>query len=145
MAYTIAPYKFAKHSGMIKIRTGGTDANPTWSDLPDPMTMEYSVYDLDSEDGAGRDQDGTMFRDRRAVKEKLTCTFPPMVGADLTRMLQLVTEPFFIARFYSPYTGAYRTAEMYVGDRTSPAYVKYDALNPADNWYQATTMNLIER
>lgn len=135
-----------KHNGIIQVQTG-TDqhGNPVWTDLPDPQTLQFEVYDLDSEDGAGRDQQGLMFRDRRAIKEKLTCTFPPMLGQDLETMLALVKEPFFTARYYSPYVGAYRTATMYVGNRTSPMYYLHDPAHPDKSWYQATSMNLIER
>lgn len=132
------------HNGIIQVNTG-TTASPIWVDLPDPQTMQFSVYDLDSEDGAGRNQNGLMFRDRRAVKEKLTCTFPPMLGQDLNYMLSLVKNPFFEARYYSPYYGAYRRTTMYVGDRTSPNYYLHDPLHPEKSWYQATSMNLIER
>jgi hypothetical protein len=146
MAISIAPYRFAKHSGMIQVKTGETEqGDPIWADLPDPQSMECSVFDLDSEDAAGRDQGGYMFRDRRAVKEKLTCTFPPMIGADRHRMMDLVKAPFFIGRFWSDYYNDWRECEMYVGDRTAKAYVKYKAEDPENNWYEATSMNLIER
>lgn len=137
MAYT----SWLVHNGIIQIQTGTNE----WTDLPDPQTLQFEVYDLDSEDGAGRDQTGLMFRDRRAVKEKLTCTFPPMVGQDLETMLDLVKEPFFTARYYSPYYKTYRTATMYVGNRTSPMYYLHDPVHPELSWYQATSMNLIER
>lgn len=129
-----------KRNNIISIKVG-----TNWVSLPDPQTMQFEVYDLDSEDGAGRDQTGLMFRDRRAIKEKLTCTFPPMPGGDLHEMLSMVTAQFFTARYYSPYVGAYREAEMYVGNRTTPAYYLHDPAHPENSWYQATSMNLIER
>lgn len=136
MAYTSE----LKHNGIIQVYV-----NNQWIDLPDPQTMSFSVYDLDSEDGAGRNQNGLLFRDRRAVKEKLTCTFPPMKSQDLEYMLSLVKQPFFQARYYSPYYSTYRTTTMYVGDRTAPNYYLHDPANPKNNWYQAISMNLIER
>lgn len=43
-------------------------------DIADPQTLTWDIYDLDSEDGAGRNQQGEIFRDRVAVKRKLNCT-----------------------------------------------------------------------
>lgn len=40
-----------------------------------PSSLEFQVYDLDGEEGSGRNQNGEMFRDRKAVKRKIVCTF----------------------------------------------------------------------
>lgn len=129
-----------KRNNIISIKVG-----TNWVSLPDPQTMQYEVYDLDSEDGTGRDQTGLMFRDRRAIKEKLTCTFPPMRGSDLHEMLSMVTDQFLTVRYWSPRTGALREAEMYVGNRTTPAYYLFEPSDPGHAYVQATSMNLIER
>ena len=134
------------HTGIIQIQVGvDKNGNPIWEDLPDPQSMTFNVYDLDSEAGAGRNQNGLLFRDRRAIKEKLICSFPPMHIQNLTYMLSLVKSEFFTAKYYSPYVGAYRTATMYVGDRSSPEYFLHDPSHPEKSWVLATSMNLIER
>ena len=53
-------------------------------DIADPQKLTWDIYDLDSEDGAGRNQEGLMFRDRVAVKRKINCTWPPMEPMDMS-------------------------------------------------------------
>ena len=67
----------------------------TWHSLVDPQTMKISIQDLDSGEATGRNQDGQMFRDRVAVKEKIKLTFPPMYRIDYHRMLRLISGQFF--------------------------------------------------
>ena len=92
-------------------------------DIADPQTLTWDVYDLDSEDGAGRNQEGYMFRDRVAVKRKLTCTWPPMEPAKMATLLQAMDAVFFQLRYPDAHDGAYREGEFYVGDRSTPMYV----------------------
>jgi hypothetical protein len=63
--------------------------------IADPKTLTWDIYDLDSEDGAGRNQEGQMFRDRVAVKRKLNCTWPPMEPLAMATLLQAMDSVFF--------------------------------------------------
>ena len=92
-------------------------------DIADPQTLTWDVYDLDSEDGAGRNQEGLMFRDRVAVKRKLNCTWAPMDNAEISKLLQAMDDVFFTIRYPDAHDGAYREGTFYVGDRTTPMYV----------------------
>ena len=92
-------------------------------DIADPMTLTWDIYDLDGEEGAGRNQEGLMFRDRVAVKRKLNCTWPPMEPAKMAALLQAMDAVFFQLRFPDAHDGAYREGEFYVGDRSTPMYV----------------------
>lgn len=91
-------------------------------DISDPNTLKWDLYDLDSENG-GRNQLGEMFRDRVAVKRKLTCTWPPMEPHDMAALLQAMDAVFFTLRYPDAHDGAYREGEFYVGDRSTPMYV----------------------
>ena len=91
-------------------------------DISDPNTLKWDLYDLDSENG-GRNQLGEMFRDRVAVKRKLSCTWPPMEPAEMAALLQAMDAVFFTLRYPDAHDGAYREGEFYVGDRSTPMYV----------------------
>jgi hypothetical protein len=91
-------------------------------DIADPMTLTWDIYDLDSEDGAGRDQSGRMFRDRVAVKRKISCTWPPLGLMEMSVLLKAMDNVFFTLRFPDAHDGMYREGEFYVGDRSTPLY-----------------------
>lgn len=93
--------------------------------IQDPSSLEYQRYDLDSEAGSGRNQQGLMLRDRVAVKRKLVCKFPPMYENEVRELLQAVNDVFFTVEFPDPYTGTRQTMTCYAGDRTVPLYT-YD-------------------
>ena len=112
-------------------------------DIADPMTLTWDIYDLDSEDGAGRNQEGLMFRDRVAVKRKLTCTWPPMDNAEMSKLLKAMSDVFFTIRYPDAYDGAYREGEFYVGDRSTPMYM-WNAEKGKYLW-QGLSANFIER
>ena len=68
-------------------------------DITDPQTLTWDIYDLDSEDGSGRNQQGEMFRDRVAVKRKLNCTWPPMEPLPMSVLLKAMDSVFFTMRY----------------------------------------------
>lgn len=125
MAYS-SPW--IKTTGILQI----VNSNGTAIDLPDPADISYSVQDIDAA-STGRGLDGTMSRDRVAVKEKLKITFPPMYGADMNTLLGLISGVTFNCRFWSLRTGGYRVAQMYAGDRSAVAYYMFEG-QPTDIW-----------
>ncbi len=94
--------------------------NGIW--IQDPSSMEYQRYDLDSEEGSGRNQKGLMFRDRVAVKRKLVCKFPPMFENEASALMKAVADQFFEVEFPDPYENKRVTMTAYAGDRTVPLY-----------------------
>lgn len=129
-----------KITGILQI---STDSGTTWISLPDPASMEIQKYDLDSEDGSGRNQQGTMFRDRKAIKEKLVISYPPMFGDDILYFMTLVRNVNFSVKYFSPWYGVVRTATMYAGDISIPTYNMFD-VTKTNNLYQSWKMNFIE-
>lgn len=111
--------------------------------IQDPSSMEYQRYDLDSEEGSGRNQLGEMLRDRVAIKRKLVCKFPPMLDNEISALLQAVNNEFITLEFPDPYTGKRETMTCYVGDRTAPAYT-YNYIEEMYLW-EGLNMNFIER
>ena len=92
-------------------------------DVADPQTLTWDMYDLDSEDGAGRDQSGRLFRDRVAVKRKLNCTWGPHEPYEMSVLLKQMDDVFFTIKYPDAHDGTYREGEFYVGDRSAPMYM----------------------
>lgn len=98
------------------------------TDIKDPQTMQWDIADLDSEDGAGRNQKGELFRDRIAVKRQLTLTWPPLRSAEMAALLQAMEDTFFTLSYPDAYTGTRVEGTFYAGDRSAPMY-RYDSEN----------------
>ena len=111
--------------------------------IADPMTLTWDIYDLDSEDGAGRNQLGEMFRDRVAVKRKINCSWGPMEPSEMATLLKAMDAVFFTLRFPDAHDGAYREGTFYVGDRSTPMYV-WNNEKQKFLW-EGLTANFIER
>ena len=132
-------YTMANTTGILQVSSDGVN----WENLPNPSDMEYQVYDLDAGGSTGRTLDGSMQRDRVAIKEKLVMSFPPMIGSDMQKVLSLIADQFFYCRYYSLRTGNVRTAVMYVGDRTAKAYYMYT--KDGSDLYTDIKFNFIEK
>ena len=120
--------------------------NGAWVDVvPDPYEMTVAIQDLDLETGAGRSQTGTMFRDRVAVKRKVSCKWRPMYGNQMEILLNLMTDVFFELRYPDPQTGALKSITVYVGDRTMPVYTMYKGTTKSKILYNGLEANFIEK
>ena len=108
--------------------------------LPDPAQLSWSIQDVDA-DGTGRNQNGDLFRDRVAVKRKLTLSWPPLAASDMSTLLSAVTDTFFTVSYPDALTGETRSMTAYVGDRTAPMY---SLINGVYLW-NSLSMNFIER
>lgn len=112
-------------------------------DIANPKTLNWDIYDLDSEDGAGRNQQGEMFRDRVAVKRKLNCTWGPLEPAEMSALLKAMDDVFFTLRYPDAHDGGYRAGTFYVGDRSTPLYVWNDQKQKF--LWEGLSANFIER
>lgn len=90
------------------------------TDLPAPIVMQPSIQDLDSEEGTGRNQAGTMFRDRVTVKRKVHCEWGPLTKAEMKTLLSAMSGVSFELTYPDPQEGALKTITAYVGDRPTP-------------------------
>lgn len=96
------------------------------SAIPEPQTITVSVQDVDYE--SGRDQTGTMFRDRRrgganAVR-KIECKWGVLTNTQVRSLLNAVSGASMTLNYPDPLTGANKNATVYVGDRKAPIYWK---------------------
>lgn len=92
-------------------------------DIANPQTLTWDIYDLDAEEGAGRNQQGEMFRDRVAVKRKINCTWGPLEPAEMSALLKAMDDVFFTLKYPDAHDGGYREGSFYVGDRSTPMYM----------------------
>lgn len=87
------------------------------TDLPAPTVLQPGLKDLDSEDGTGRDQSGTMFRDRIAVKRTVHCEWGVLTRDEMKDLLTAMSSMSFSLTYPDPQEGELKTITAYVGDR----------------------------
>jgi hypothetical protein len=87
------------------------------TNLPAPTVLQPGIQDLDSEDGAGRNQAGKMFRDRVAVKRAVHCEWGVLSRTEMASLLSAMSDVSFQLTYPDPQTGNLETITAYVGDR----------------------------
>lgn len=89
----------------------------------------------------GRTTDGTMVGDIVAIKMKYTIDMPPMSGEEVALLDNLISEPFFKAKFKNPRTNAIEERTYYSNTPTYPVYSYANGLPE----YVGVKFNLIEQ
>lgn len=92
-------------------------------ELPAPTAIQSTIQDLDSEDGTGRNQVGTMFRDRVTVKRSVRCEWGPLTKTEMSTLLTAMSPVAFSLTYPDPQEGALKTINAYVGNRSVPVLV----------------------
>lgn len=105
---------------------------------PDVYTV--SIADLDA--SANRSGNGTLFRDRVAVKRTIELGWFMISAQELSVLLQNVSSVFFPVTYIDPETNGQRTGTFYVSDRSSGV-----AVRNADGSYtwRDVAFSLVER
>lgn len=85
-----------------------------------PSAFTVTTMDLDDAATTTRTADGTLNRDRVAVKRQIEMTFPPLPWAKVSAILQAMGDVFFDFYYPDPYAGEYVTKRFYVGNRPAP-------------------------
>lgn len=80
--------------------------------VPTPKTMSISINDIDAE--TGRNANGTIVRDRVAVKRKIECEWGMLTQDEMQTLLNAVSSVFFSVKYIDPQSGT-TTKTMYVG------------------------------
>jgi hypothetical protein len=106
-----------------------------------PSEFSVDVMDLDDGSTTTRTVDGTLHRDRIAVKRKLNMRWNALTWDVLSELLESVSPVFFEVYYPDPMTGQYETKTFYVGDRQAPVAI---VRNGTVIW-EGLTMNFIER
>jgi len=93
--------------------------------IPEPSSMSVLVQDVDNA-STTRNAKGVMLRDRvrggsDAVR-KLECEWQGLTLSQASSLLSAIGGEFFSVTYSDTLTGAMRTCQMYVGDRTAKVY-----------------------
>jgi hypothetical protein len=89
---------------------------------PAPDTYEVTISDLDA--SANRSGNGTLFRDRVAVKRTINVGWTSITAPELSSLLQAVSPTFFPVIYRDPQLNALMTGTFYVSDRTQAVAIK---------------------
>jgi hypothetical protein len=106
-----------------------------------PSEFEVTYLDLDDADSSVRTADGTLNRDRIAVKRQIKIGWNALTIVQLSQILKAMKDVFFDFTFPDPMEGKYITRKMYVGDRPTPmAFIRNGVI-----WYKDIKFTLTER
>lgn len=105
-----------------------------------PSEFQPKVMDLDNAISTKRTADGTLHRDRIAVKRAIEMTFPVIKEDIMRKLLKSMKNTFFDVYYPDPMDG-YVTKKMYVGDRTTPMAIEKDGVI----WWQGLKITLTEQ
>lgn len=107
-------------------------------EIPTPSKYQQIVSDVSSAD-SGRTEDGKMWKEKVGQLAKIELEWSYLTTAQVSAVLQAFDPEYITVRFLDAKAGGYRTAEFYVGDRTSPLY------NSRMGVWENLSLNIIER
>lgn len=87
-----------------------------------PDTYKVTIADLDA--SANRSGNGTLFRDRVAVKRTIEMSWLFLDPQELSVLLNSVAEVFFSVTYLDPQANGYKIGTFYVSDRNAGIAVK---------------------
>ena len=106
----------------------------------DPSAFQVTISDLDDGESTTRAADGTLTRDRIAVKRQINIAWNTIKAAHASTILTMVAPVSFNLLYPDPQTGTMLTKKFYVGNRSAAiAVVKSDGL-----WWNGMDFTLIE-
>jgi hypothetical protein len=106
-----------------------------------PAVTFYTVGVMDIDGNTARTIDGTMVRDRIAVKRRVEVSWTVLTKEELSTILNRVSGVFFEVEYIDPQKGANRTGTFYVEDRTASGL---DYMDGTIRW-KDVQMNFVER
>lgn len=107
-----------------------------------PIQFRVMILDLDDADATTRTANGTLNRDRVAVKRQIEMTFNPLRWETMSALLTQMRDSFFSFYYPDPMTGQYETKTVYVGDRPAPVAIDGD---DGKLWWGQLTITLTEK
>ncbi|OME86533.1 MULTISPECIES: DUF6711 family protein [Paenibacillus] len=85
-----------------------------------PSQFTVTTMDLDDGESTVRTADGTLNRDRIAVKRQIEMSWGPLSWSNISAILRAMENVFFSFTYPDPITGKYETKTFYVGNRPAP-------------------------
>lgn len=114
------------------------------AEMPNELSVTIQDLDYSSSGSVTRAIDGTLTRNRIAVKRVIELKYNALPWATMSSLLQQMTDQFFDVYYPDPMTGVYETKTFYVSDR--PAGVIKTPKNVGDEIYWgASTFKLVEQ
>ena len=108
--------------------------------LPSPSKFDWSLQDV-SIGESGRDDTGKMYKGRVCSKRKIVLEWSGIRPAGAKTILEAFQPEYVNVTYFDPLTGADRTMEAYIGDRSAP--VKVWQVN--NKIYETISLDVIER
>lgn len=114
-----------------------------WTETADPVSMQWTLQDIEGDGGSGRNQMGETFRDRIAQKRELALSWGPLEEEPMSDLLSCLNDNFFEVEYPDALTGKRQAGVFYVASKQSPMY-SYD--EAAGKWlWNGMTATLAER
>lgn len=115
--------------------------NGTYTALPEPAEMTYSIQDIDSA-SSGRSETGNAVRDRVAIKRKLTLKWALLDKTQASALLEsAIKNETFWCKYQDPMNNVVSTRKFYVGDRTLSVFKRN---SDGSYVYQDLTADFVE-
>ncbi|MBY9082387.1 hypothetical protein KIH86_13840 [Paenibacillus sp. HN-1] len=89
-----------------------------------PSSFQVTILDLDDGDSSVRATNGTLSRDRIAVKRQIDMSWGVLTDSQISRVLKAMSAVFFELYYPDPQEGQHVTKTMYVGNRPAPFAVE---------------------
>ena len=110
------------------------------TEIVSPDTYKVTIADLDS--SANRSGNGTLYRDRVAVKRTIELSWLFLDSQELSVLLKSVSTVFFPVTYLDPETNGHKSGTFYVSDRPAGIAIKN---NDGTYKWRDVSMSLIER
>lgn len=105
-----------------------------------PDTYQVTIADLDA--SANRSGNGTLYRDRVAVKRTINMSWLFINPQDLSVLLNSVSSVFFPVTYLDPQTNGFKSGTFYVSDRNQGVAIK----NPDGSYvWRDVSFSIVER
>ena len=82
-----------------------------------PNEFNVTTLDLDNSESSVRTADGTLTRDRVAVKKQIVMGWGLLKWSEISSILSAMSDVFFEVYYPDPMAGEYLTKTFYVGNR----------------------------
>jgi hypothetical protein len=106
-----------------------------------PIEFTVTVLDLDDADSTTRAADGTLNRDRVAVKRQIEMSFSVLPWDKISAILKSMEPVFFDFYYPDPMAGKHVTKRMYVGNRPAPVAIDKNGVL----WWDGLQVTLTEQ
>lgn len=106
-----------------------------------PFEFAAKLMDLDDGETTTRTADGTLSRDRIAVKRQIDMSWNALQWSQVSAVLTAMQDEFFQFTYPDPMTGQQETKTFYVGDRTAPVALTKNGVT----WWQGLQLTLTEQ